>query len=514
MHLAAAEDLILADDRDVVLGLAGDDAGVAADAGVEVDRHAPLVDAVELRGRVKRAAAGNLPSALGGGHGRADFAEHGRAVRLHADALDVGEAGSALLRDFVEIGFPDEIAAFHRPVFLDVGEQRALAGVHQRRASGKAHRRRRAERVGAGAGPLPHMARRGAAVAECDDERVIRKAGLDVDRAADLAATDGDLEDAGVFLADLKVVFLDARHLQRRTLGVDAELLAELRADENGVVPGNLRDRVRALLQPAVVGEAAVVHLVVGDKADLEVLGGQDLKLRRGRKQRAGTGEVVADLHLRIGRIGQQAVVEELTEGFLGIGAGIQARDRRIDLRVAIGLFLAQDVAEDLDLGQAVEQRQNHRLHRDDCAVHRAGVAPRLEIMRARDLRGGQRGGLIGVITDTDDLGHGLLQAAPLEISRRVIGGIAAEDDEGLDRTTLDGGGEGGNRGGTAGADFDEIDRLADVAEGGIQRVDDRVDRGGLVRTGDDDALAGMITQIFRAGGEPLFLILEIETLG
>jgi hypothetical protein len=43
-----AEDLLLADDRNVVLGLAGDDAGVAADAGVEVDAHPPLVHAVEL----------------------------------------------------------------------------------------------------------------------------------------------------------------------------------------------------------------------------------------------------------------------------------------------------------------------------------------------------------------------------------------------------------------------------------------------------------------------------------
>ena len=34
VHLAAARDLVLADDRDIVLGLAGDHAGVAAGAGV------------------------------------------------------------------------------------------------------------------------------------------------------------------------------------------------------------------------------------------------------------------------------------------------------------------------------------------------------------------------------------------------------------------------------------------------------------------------------------------------
>src|SRR5262249_28785682 len=43
VHLARGEDLVPADDRDVVLGLAGDHAGIAADAGVEVDHHAPGV---------------------------------------------------------------------------------------------------------------------------------------------------------------------------------------------------------------------------------------------------------------------------------------------------------------------------------------------------------------------------------------------------------------------------------------------------------------------------------------
>src|SRR5205814_1822934 len=46
VHLAPAQHLILADHRDVVLRLTADDARVAADAGVHVDRHAPLVPLV------------------------------------------------------------------------------------------------------------------------------------------------------------------------------------------------------------------------------------------------------------------------------------------------------------------------------------------------------------------------------------------------------------------------------------------------------------------------------------
>jgi hypothetical protein len=46
VHLAPDQHLVLADDRDVVLGLAGGDAGVAAGADGHVDDHAPLVRVV------------------------------------------------------------------------------------------------------------------------------------------------------------------------------------------------------------------------------------------------------------------------------------------------------------------------------------------------------------------------------------------------------------------------------------------------------------------------------------
>src|SRR5256714_10534234 len=43
VHLAAAHHLLFADHRDVVFGVAGDDAGRTADAGVNVNRHAPAI---------------------------------------------------------------------------------------------------------------------------------------------------------------------------------------------------------------------------------------------------------------------------------------------------------------------------------------------------------------------------------------------------------------------------------------------------------------------------------------
>ena len=41
MHLPLANHLLFADDRNIVLGLAGDDARIATDAGVQIDTHRP-----------------------------------------------------------------------------------------------------------------------------------------------------------------------------------------------------------------------------------------------------------------------------------------------------------------------------------------------------------------------------------------------------------------------------------------------------------------------------------------
>ena len=57
MHVAAFGDFLRARRRHIVLGLAGDDAGVAADAGRGVDRHRPFVGVVVVR-RIERRRIG------------------------------------------------------------------------------------------------------------------------------------------------------------------------------------------------------------------------------------------------------------------------------------------------------------------------------------------------------------------------------------------------------------------------------------------------------------------------
>ena len=57
VHVAADGDLVRADDRHIIFGLTGDDAGVAADAGRVVDRHRPFISVVVVR-RIKRRRIG------------------------------------------------------------------------------------------------------------------------------------------------------------------------------------------------------------------------------------------------------------------------------------------------------------------------------------------------------------------------------------------------------------------------------------------------------------------------
>src|SRR5262249_46134378 len=63
-HDAPARHLFLADDRDIVLRVAGSDAGTAAGAGVEIDRHPPLMLGVAVLG-AHLVRLGDFPTAAG-----------------------------------------------------------------------------------------------------------------------------------------------------------------------------------------------------------------------------------------------------------------------------------------------------------------------------------------------------------------------------------------------------------------------------------------------------------------
>ena len=166
--------------------------------------------------------------------------------------------------ELVERDRADHAAAFHQVVIL-----RARERIRARRCVDELDAARRTTSASAvrsalalKPAPVADVAGARAAVAEVHGDAVVGVAGDREQRAADRAAAIAQLDDVA---DDLSVLAALQRRRARRL-----ERRGRRRADERGVVPGQLGERLRQLLQPAVVGEAAVEDGRVGAEDDLE----------------------------------------------------------------------------------------------------------------------------------------------------------------------------------------------------------------------------------------------------
>ena len=245
---------------------------------------------------------------------------------------------------------------------------------------------------------------------------------------------------------------------------------------------------------------------MVGGEAHFEIVlreRGPDGRLRENGRRAL---RVKSDVDRRVGRTLQQAIMQEFLEHFLVAAVGDE------HLGVGVGGRLPGHARQQFDLGYAVEERHDHRLDRHDRAVDRAGVAPGLEIVRRADMHAGQGRGLVGVIAVADDLRHRLHQRTEIEVGRRVVGGVAAEHEEGLDRAGLQRGGKGLDGRGAGGLHGHKVDRRTEIAELRVHRVSEHVDRDGLVRPGDHEAGAGVLPQVLGALRNPVRV--DLQSLG
>ena len=240
VHLASGRDLLLADDRDVVLGRARHRARAAARARGEVDRHAPLVSLVGMVGVHRE--------------------RPWKAVHLMVD-------DGRLVRVLLERRDPDGHASFHQMVLLRRREQVAVAGLRDLEAAAEPRgvggaKEVGVERLGAvrgGADPAGQTP----AVAEKHRDGLRGMAGDPEHGHARGVAAIAQLDHVAV---------------------AQAAFPGELRADPRRRVPRDLRQRLGQLLEPAVVREAAVPDRRIGPEDDLEP------SLRRG-----GGGWTAAD---------------------------------------------------------------------------------------------------------------------------------------------------------------------------------------------------------------------------
>jgi hypothetical protein len=368
VHLPAGHHLILADDGDVVLGLAGDDARLAAGAGRQVDRHAPPVVRVGV-GLVQRERLAGAGKGLG-----VDLflLLLGREVGL----LVVGPQG----------GGADRLTGLHQVVLLGAGDPLALLGLADRQPGGEPGVLGGAQQVGVEADPLLAGAADPPgvhpAVAQVDGDGAVGVAGHDPDGGADGPVAVLQLDDVGREAAVLAAVDVAA--------DAHAEFLGRPRAHDGRVVPGQLGDRLGQLLGPAVVGEPAVVERRVGLEHDLigaALLPSPPLG-RRGGPQVFLPPLAQADLQGLEPGAGDDAVVDRGLPERLEVAGRLPALPVLAPVvahgLVTGGLEPAADDGQDLVGGAALVKRLDERLHDRSGAVERPRIAPRLQVVGPR----------------------------------------------------------------------------------------------------------------------------------
>ena len=260
-------------------------------------------------------------------------------------------------------------------MLLRVGELHAFARLAERRARREAEAGGGAQRVGIKAGAGSDVTGMRPPITERQHDRVIRQAGLNMHRPTHGATVQSDFANEGVFFALDEFRFFFARNLQQAAAGNDPELFAQTRTDQNCVVPGNFRHRIRTFLQPTIVGETAVIHLVISRKTHFEIGRRQRRSSGGGGQKNLRTGGVKGDGHHRITRPGEQTIVQEFLESFLAV-ATRQLTDRGENLGVSIRGCLSRDSRKQLNFGQAVKQRHDHRLNRHNGTIDRPRIAP------------------------------------------------------------------------------------------------------------------------------------------
>ncbi len=148
VHLAPHDDLLLAHDRHIVLGLTRHDASVAAGAGIQIDCHRPLVRRIQRRMAVERDVR--------------------LLALMHHKLCEI-----RLLAELRERSFAHERATLHAPVLLRDREGVFLARRTCSRAGCEVRRRGRPQLIGIEAGEVSNRAAAVLAISKRNSDRAV-----------------------------------------------------------------------------------------------------------------------------------------------------------------------------------------------------------------------------------------------------------------------------------------------------------------------------------------------------
>ena len=381
VHLAAPAHLVGADRGHVVLGLARDDAGGAARARVEIDRHRPAVTGVAVDRPHRVLGLGGRPGRVG--------------VGAQAGGVDLAH----------------ERPPLHRVVRLRARQRQAPARRPDRNLARRRANRSQRERVGAdavadGAGRRPAVAERhghhARMHARLHQHRELH--GARPDRHRDLVA----------------VVKAQARRRRRR--------------DRRRVAPRGLGDRVGQLVQPAVVAERAAQQPDGRVERKLQATARAARRVRRqhlghalgpvGRRDRLACDLGHAVLH--------RPVPERLERSRRGAREDLRLPARAHE--VVERLLHARPAQQRLGPRACVVERRHGGLPERQETAARLGVAPRLQgVVIGREVDGA-RGGLVAPVGHRHGQRHVAEEPAQRLAVGMVVDGVHAGEDDRADR--------------------------------------------------------------------------------
>jgi hypothetical protein len=362
----------------------------------------------------------------------------------------------------------NDVPTLHARVLLGLGQEVRAAGGGERRARREVRGRGGAESERVEPDSRADASRLAPPVPQVQDERRVGHPGH---------AEDRDLE---------RTPFrLDTHHV----LVAQAVGGCGGGAHEQGVLPGDLGHRVRELLEPCVVRALAVLELRARHEEKIRVPGAArerpGLGGERGEhpaRRRDGDGSERA--------VGEEAIVENAVPAPLEVLLSEDAAPRLLHDLVAGAVLPAREKPDQLHVALAPVERQDQRLDHAERGAERARVAPRLEEMGARHVPRRERAGLVHVRADVDELLDLAGCRGEVQLGRRVVGGVAAEHDQGLDAARSHRSHQLGEAAGGREQDvlrLAVLDRVPDVAERRVQDHCRRVDGGGLARADEHE---------------------------
>ena len=143
-------------------------------------------------------------------------------------------------------------------------------------------------------------------------------------------------------------------------------------------------------------------------------------------------------------------------------------------------------------------------MNRSVGAVESADIAPSLKEMGGGHMPAAGLRGFILEKAKVDCVRDFAEEGGEIEVGWSVLGWINAEQEEVVNAALVDRGGKVFDGSGVAGVGFDWLKGGADVAEGAIDRVDERLERGRGERASEDDRAAGVSGEIGGAFFDPI----------